>query len=261
MAMLEDSGQHEELIREAQIMLGATTDADERASLLIKGIVSCQILGRIEEARGMLGQLQQLDIPDLEGRLNAEFCEPRLLEQEKKLEEAVAAFAAILLRHGAALQEPRFRYLYEDIQSRRATALLVLDRFKEAQPILREAISFSFDDPAEEQRKHYWLGVCLEDAKESESARSEYLRVIGFNLKDDLEESARYRLAMICYLARGFAQARLQLETIIRDHPDGNFFVEPEYVYQGLSQVCRELGDAANAKHYMHLAAGSRKTK
>jgi tetratricopeptide (TPR) repeat protein len=254
LAELYSSGQYEDLIRESRILLAEATDANDAASILGGVVESYSILGRLEEARQTLGELQQLNITDLEIRLNTEFSAACLSVQEKKLEEGAAAFASMLQRHSEALKEQRFRYLYEDIQCRRALALVELEKFTEALPILRQAVSFSFDKAADEQRMHFWLGVCLDEARDAESARREFDRVIGFGLANDLEEHARYRLAKICFIARGFAQARQQLETIVRNHPDGRFVVAPKDVYQGLSQISLQLGDTANAEFYLNLA-------
>jgi hypothetical protein len=117
LAELED---FEEVLRESQILLGETTDPNEQASLLIDGIAACQSLNRLGEARQILVKLRRLDISDVEGRLNAEFCEPCILIQENKLEEAVDLLTAMLQRHSEALMQPNLRYLYEDIQRRRA---------------------------------------------------------------------------------------------------------------------------------------------
>src|ERR1700689_4359087 len=103
LAALQSSGQYDEVIRLSQVLLTETTDVDEQASLLIDAVVSCQILGRLTEARQILSQLQRLDIRDPEGRLNAEFCEPCLLILEKRLEDGVEAFSLMLQRHREAL--------------------------------------------------------------------------------------------------------------------------------------------------------------
>lgn len=250
---LENSGRIEEAIRESQIRLAKATDPNEKASLLGGIHVSYCKLGRLAEARQTLDQLKQIEISDLEVRLNAEFCEPCLLIQEGKREEGVTAFATMLQRHSEAFKEDRFRYLYEDIQCRRALVLVGLSRFKEALPILKEAVYFSFDEPADRQRVHFALGVCLEETNDTDAARNEFVRVAGFGLKNDLEERARYHIARFCFTARAFAQARQQLEIILRDYPDGGV-VSRKYVYEQLSHTCRHLGDKSNAKRYMDLA-------
>jgi tetratricopeptide (TPR) repeat protein len=251
---LRDSGRIEDALRESQTLLAESTEGDEKASLVTGMLVCYQILGRTDEARQMLNQLRQFEISDLEVRLNAEFCEPCLLVQEAKPEEGVRSFAVMLKRHREVLKEERFRYIYEDMQCRRAQALVGLGRFAEATPILKEATSFAFDTAADAQEVHFDLGVCYDETKSADSAKQEFLRVINFNLKNDVEERARYRLALLCFNARAFAQAKQQLEMILQNHPNETAVVPRKHVYEQLAHTYRYLGDKTNAKAYMDLA-------
>jgi tetratricopeptide (TPR) repeat protein len=253
-AELRTSGRLEDAIRESQVVLREATDSNEKASLLTGVLVFYCTLGRLKEARQALDQLKQLHISDLEVLLNAEFCEPTLLVQEGKSEEGVSVFAAMLQRYSNIFKEDRFRYLYEDIQCRRALALVGLSRFKEALPILGEAVSFSFDQAMDEQQVHFALGVCLEDANDTEAAKQEFIRVLGFGLKNDVEERTLWRLGILHYKAGALAQAQQQLETILRDFPGQSSSVPRKQVYEALSQTYRYLGDKANEKLYMDLA-------
>jgi len=252
---LTNSGRTEDAIRESGMLLAKATDANEKASLLTGALVLCSRLGRFGEARQTLDQIRQLEISDAEVRLNAEFCEPCLLMDEGKHEEAVLAFASMLQRNRDILGEALFRYLYEDIQSRRALALFGLSRFTEALPILQEAIGFSFEEAVDDQRIHYALGVCCEETNGTEGAKREFFRVVGFNLKNGVEEQARYRLARLHVKAYAFAQARKQLEIILDEHSGPNYAVPCKYIYEQLSHVCTHLGDNPSAKLYMDLAS------
>jgi len=253
-AGLGNSGRIEDAIRESQMLLAETTDTNEKAALLTGVHVSYCELGRLVEARQTLVQLQHLEIPDRGIRLNVEFCEPTLLIQEGRNEEGISAFVAMLDRRCEALKEPQFRYLYEDIECRLAVALTSISRFKEALPILREAISFSFDEAANDQRIHFSLGICLEETNEPEAAKQEFIRVVSFGLKNEVEEQALYGLALLHYKIGAFAQATQQLETILRDFPNQNPAVPRKQVYEGLSRTYRHLGDKANEKLYLDLA-------
>src|SRR5262249_16298210 len=121
----------------------------------------------------------------------------------------------------------------------------------------REAVSYSFNDATDEQQVHFALGVFLEDAHDEEAAKEEFIRAVGFALKNDVEERALYRLAILHYKAGALAEAKHQLEIILQDFPNESRGVPRKQVYEGLSQTCRYLGDKANAKRYMDLAKGS----
>jgi tetratricopeptide (TPR) repeat protein len=251
---LDKSGRIEDAIQESQILLAETTDVNEKASLLGGIHVSYCKLGHLKEARQTLEQMKQLEISDLGIRLNAEFCEATLLIQEGRCEEGLSAFAAMLDRQGEAFEDPEYRYLYEDIQCRRASTLVALSRFKEALPILKEALSFSFDEATNEQRVHFDLGICLEETNETEAANQEFFRAIGFGLKNDIEERVLYRLAILQFKAGALAQAKQQLETILRDFPGQSSVVPRKYVYEQLSRTYRHLGDKTNAELYASMA-------
>ena len=135
--------------------------------------------------------------------------------------------------------------------------LFGLSRSKEALPILREAVSFSFNQATDEQQVHFALGVCLEDANETEAAKQEFIRVVSCGLKSDVEERALYRLAILHYKTGALAQAKQQLETILRDFPSQSPAVPRKQVYEGLSRTYRYLGDKASEKLYMDLARKS----
>jgi tetratricopeptide (TPR) repeat protein len=251
---LDRSGRIEEAVRECQTLLAETADVNEKASLLGSMCVSYAKLGCLKEARQALDRMKQLEISHLGIRLNAEFCEPTLLVQEGRYEEGLSVFASMLDRHREAFKEERFRYLYEDIQCRRALILFGLSRYKEALPVLKEAVSFCFDQPTDEQQVHFALGVCLEDANDAEAAKQEFIRVAGFGLKNDVEERALWRLGILYYKAGALAQAKQQLETILRDFPSQSSAVPRRQVYEALSQTYRYLGDRANEKLYTDLA-------
>ena len=251
---LRDSGRVEEALEESRTILPLLVNADERAGMLANMLTCCLLLGRIDEARDMLNQLHQLKISDLETRLNAEFCEAWFLVEEGKLEEGLREFVAILERHGTVLHNKRFCYIYEDVQYRRALALVGLREFAEAIPILEEAILFpSLRRAADAQQAHFALGICYEETKAADLAKREFLCVINLDLKNDLEERARYRVAILYFKSHGFAQARQQLEMILSNYANGGV-VPRKYVYEQLSYVCRHLGDNENAKRYDDLA-------
>jgi hypothetical protein len=109
----------------------------------------------------------------------------------------------------------------------------------------------------DEQEVRYALGVCLEDANDAEAAKQEFIRVVNFGLRNDVEERALWHLGISYYKAGALAQARQQLETILRDFSSQSPAVPRKQIYEALSQTYRYLGDKANAKLYMGLARKS----
>ena len=266
-------GRLDEAARGSEALAARAESDDDRASLLTGALVFSARLGRLADARRILGRLMPLEVSDPEVRLNAEFCEPCLLIQEGRAEEAIAAFRKMLQLHHDALHEDRFRYLYEDIQCRTGLALVSVARFAEALPILREAVDFTSDKAAGEQEVRYALAVCYEETSDPEAAKHEYHAVIAFNAKSDFAERARYRVARIYMMTGGLAQARKLLDEVGlaermehypvqlsggEQQPGASPAVPRKRVYEHLSLVCRHLGDRANGKLYADLAKSAR---
>jgi tetratricopeptide (TPR) repeat protein len=208
----------------------------------------------VQEASQVLEQVHQLDIADVAVRLSAEFCKCTLLMMEGKYESGLHSFEKLLVRHDKEFEKPEFRYLYEDIQCRRALVLFSLSRFKEALPILREVILFSFEKPEDEQETRFALAVCLDETGETEGAKQEYIRVVSMAIKNSIGEEALFRLAVLYYKRGAFAQAKHHLEVILRDFADVLPAVLRKVVYQTLSQTFRPLGDRASEQRYAELA-------
>jgi tetratricopeptide (TPR) repeat protein len=244
----------EEVIRECRSMWMEASDDDEKASLLVGIHVSLMKLGRLQEAKQILEAMKHLEISSVETRLNSEFCEPCFLVQDSRPTEALAAFVAMLDRNREALQKPEYRYLYEDIQCRRASVLVDLSQHKEALPILREAEDFTFDQPADQQRVCYQLGFCLYHSDDLPAAKEEFIRVVRFGLKNDYEEWALYFLGIVHYRNGAFAQAVQHLETILQDFPEALGPLPRQWVYELLSKSFSYLGDKVNQQLYADLA-------
>jgi hypothetical protein len=105
-----------------------------------------------------------------------------------------------------------------------------------------------------EQQVHFDLGICLEDANETEAAKQEFIQVLRFNIKNHVEEQTLWRLAVLHYKAGALAQTKQQLETIVRDFANRPHSVPRKEVYEFLSQTYYSLGDKAHEKLYADMA-------
>jgi len=117
-----------------------------------------------------------------------------------------------------------------------------------------ECLDRRLEETRDDQHIHLALALCYEETNDLEAAKREFFRVVAFTLKNDLEEQARYRLSTLYFMARGFAQARKQLETIVQEFPSESNVVSRKYIYEQLSKVCHYLDDQPNEKLYMDLA-------
>jgi len=96
--------------------------------------------------------------------------------------------------------------------------------------------------------------VCLADAGDTEAAKREFITVVGFAIKNDAGEQALFRLAILHYKSGALAQAKQQLETILRDFPAQSGVIPRKEIYKALSQTFHYLGDKTSERHYKDLA-------
>jgi tetratricopeptide (TPR) repeat protein len=141
---LNDPALAKDALREIDMRLDSSSDQNERVYLLFSSASCYGILGDFEEARKKLG-LAFRERPDESGRVTVDFMDGLLFQQEGKYAEALEKLSATLSRHSQQLKKSELRFMYEDIQTRRAFLSVTLDRLQEAIPLLEETLSFDLD--------------------------------------------------------------------------------------------------------------------
>ena len=251
-----EAGRTEEAALEFHAMAQETDDPDEKAATLANEHKCYCQLGQFDRANETMRIMRSLPVKDKFVRMIVDFGDASMVTQMGKLEEGALKFTRILEENQEQLGSPELRYLYEDIQERRAFALVGVDRHAEALPILKEAVSFT-TDRADPQLVHFYLGVCYSSASEPNLAKEELLRAIGLGLSDQFEASARYRLAMLYFMSRAFAQAKLHLEAALALQEGVTDVELRRFIYQGLSRTCHYLGEFQEEQKYLSLAKSS----
>ena len=151
-----------------------------------------------------------------------------------------------------------FRDVREDICLRRAIELASSGEYREAITLFKEATSFSTLAVEDRQDVHLRLGTSYDELHEYDLAIQEYFSAIEFKLINDVEASARYRVARLHFMRGGFAQAKHQLETILHDYREALKSIPLKEIYEKLSDICRHLGEEKNAKRYAMMAENAR---
>jgi len=251
---LRDSGRVEDALEELRAMTKCASDKDEKASLLLSQITCFILLGKPDEAEAILKRVSELGPDNPEVRLNYDQQEAYTLAAQGKFEQALTKFDA-LLRDFPQVTQDKYRFLWEDIQQRRAFALVDLGRPADALPLLEQAISYKCDEQKDEQLIHVYLGTCYYQLGQYERAKEQFRHAIALGRNNRLEFEARYRLAVVHWGEGALAQAKFHLEHIVGVLGSPN---EPEIprkkVYELLSKTCRYLGESANALLYSELA-------
>jgi tetratricopeptide (TPR) repeat protein len=253
---LLDAGSAGDAAREFHAIAEEADDLDERAAALANEHKCYCQTGQLDKANEVMRQMRTLPLEDKFVRMVVDFGDACMTAQMGKREEGALKFKRILETNQELLGSSEHRDLYEDIQERRAFLLAGLGSYSDAMPILKEALTFT-TDRSDPHLVHFYLGVCHDAASESSLAKEEFLRAISLGLDNRFEASARYRLAMIYFMSRAFAQAKLHLESALAV-PGGVADIQlRKNIFQGLSRTCHYLGEPQEEQKYLELAQSS----
>jgi tetratricopeptide (TPR) repeat protein len=129
-------------IQEIDTQLASCANASERAGLLLNRANLLHVLRRMGEAREDLRLALEAAPNDPETRLAFDYLRGTLFHSEDKAGEGYAVFTEALSTHADMLRRAEYRFLYEDIQQRRAFEAFALYDCKKAIPLLEEILSF-----------------------------------------------------------------------------------------------------------------------
>ncbi len=251
--VLRKSGRLEEAIREFHLLALETPDVNWKATLLLDEVRCYADLERLDEADRLLQQIGELTPTDAI-RMNVSFVTAWLSAQRGDHEKAALQYGDILQEYERLWDTPKYYDVYEEIRFRRTIELARSGEYREAIPLLTEAASFTTLSDEDQQEVHLWLGICYEEISEYDRATKEFLAASEFSLYNESEANARYRLARLYFLRGGFAQAKHQLEAVLRDYKDARMPVSLKSIYRLLSDTCYYLGEKENADQYAVLA-------
>jgi tetratricopeptide (TPR) repeat protein len=208
------AGRNQDGAREFHAMSEETDYSDEKAAILTNEHKCYLQIGQLDKATEIMREIRALPVQDNFVRMIIDVGDAFMTTQMGKLKEGVRKFELILEANQAELRNPENRHLYEEVQEKRGITLTNLCRYTEALPILKEAVSFRSDkfDP---QLVHFYLGICYQNTSNSKLAKEAFLSAIGFRLNNDFEADAHYRLAILYFMNRSFAQAKYYLEAAL----------------------------------------------
>ena len=228
-------------------------DPELKAAILINEHKCYCQLGEFDRATDIMRVIRSFPVKDKYVRMVIDFGDACMTTGMGRLEEGARKFEQILSENEEQLKSSDNRYLYEDIRERRAFALMGIDRYAEALPILKEALSFTTDNKEDVPTVHFYLGVCYSSISEFALAKEEFLRAIALGLTK-FEASARYRLAMLYLHDRAFAQAKFHLESALALPEGVNDVPLRRDIYKGLSRSCHYLREFDEERKYKALA-------
>lgn len=191
---------------------------------------------------------------DPDTRLTVEFNEGLLYQQEGNYREALERFSAVMSRHAERLRGPKLRFMYEDIQQRRAFLSVTLRRFHEAITLLREILSFDIDQEVRSEALAS-LGHSYLEMRDWELAKNYLLQARAIGVTKDREKTFHFYLGIAYFYTEAFIEAKREFE-ICEEH--ASEYQLPTFdVYAWLSSVSRRLGENIASERYAQLARPS----
>lgn len=240
-----------EALREIDLRLGSTLDSNERVYLFFSAASCCGILRDFKRAREhlFLALQQQPDNPDT--KLSFEFIGGLLCQEEGNYSAALERLTSVLSDHASRLKESEFRFMYEDIQLRRAFLLVTLSQFEDAIAIFREALSFNL---ADEDRGNALagLGRCYCETDEWVLAKECLGQALASGLTKEYERQSHFFFGMACFYTDDLIEAKREFE--ICEERVAEFDLSIVDVYRWLSSVSGRLGETAESERYARLA-------
>jgi lipoprotein NlpI len=247
---LDDPELAKEALQEIEVLLRSSSDQEERLYLLFSRANCYEILGNSEEARLHLALALQ-ERPDESSQTTFDFMEALFCQREEKYAEALGRFTHVLTVHSEELKRIETRFLYEDVQTRRAFLSVTLSEFRDAVPLLQETLSF---DLSKELRSDVFasLGLCYVELKEYESSRDSFLQSFELGLTRDWTGKGHFYLGIAYYHTNMLREAKREFqecEELATVHP-----LPTVDVYGWLSSTCKGLGEMTEAARYAGLS-------
>ena len=241
-------------LREIDLLLGSTPDPNERVYLLFSKSSCHGILGNFEEARQQLSLALQQEPEDPNVRLTVEFNEGLLFQQEGKYREAFERFSAVLSGHAEGLRRPELRFMYEDIQQRRAFLSVTLSQFRDSIPLLREILSFDLEKEVRSDALAS-LGRCHLELREWDLAKNYFLQARTIGVTKEREKTFHFFLGIAYFYTEALPEAKREFE-ICEEHAS-EYKLPTLDVYSWLSTISKRLGQLTESERYAQLARPS----
>jgi tetratricopeptide (TPR) repeat protein len=155
-----------------------------------------------------------------------------------------------LSTHFQELKQADLRFMYEDIQQRRAFLLVTLTRFQDAVPVLEEILAFDLDRDLRSTALAS-LGLCYLEMKNYKSARDKFIEAIGLGLGNEWKGRAHFYLGVAYSYTDQVDEAKQQFQ--IAEQLAVSHQLPILDIYAWLSSTCKRLGENSESARYATL--------
>ncbi len=239
----------EKALIQIESLLNSSPDDEQRIYLLFSRANCHLVLENFEEAR------RDLDValkarPDEASKTTYDWTHGVIAQRQTRYEEALAKFSAVLTAHSAQLRTGEFRFLYEDIQTRRAFLSVTQGKFRDAVPLLNESLAFEVSETVKSEL-FASLGLCYSEMDDFDSARSHLLEAIRLGLVGDWNWRAHYCLGLIDYHTDMFEDAKREFQQC--EQFAATYAIPLLDLYGWLAVTCTNLGEISESARYSGL--------
>ena len=239
-----------EALREIDVLLGSVSDPNARKYLLFSRASCYAVLGDLVEARRQLAVALDAGHGDPSARVSFDFGSGLFFQREGNYAEALSEFSTIFSTHAQQLKRPELRFMYEDIQQRRAFLSVTLGRFQDAVPLMKEILSFDLEK--EERSKALCsLGLCYLELKEYDLARYHFLQAIEFGLTTEWKGTTHFYLGMAYFYTDMVQEAKQEFQMC--EQLATEYELPIVDIYGWLSVISKRLGEAAESERYARM--------
>jgi tetratricopeptide (TPR) repeat protein len=239
-----------EALREIAVRLGTVTDHEEKMLLLFSRAHCYGILENFNEARRHLELALEEGIGDPDTKMVFEFGSGLLAQREGKYAEALDIFSAMLATYSERLVHSDVRFMYEDVQQRRAFLSVTLSKFEDAIPLLKEGLAFRPDKELQTELLAR-LGLCYLELKDYELARDYILQAVALGLTKEWTGKAHFYLG-IAYFHTDMAQ-EAEREFQLCEQLATDYALPIMDIYGWLSVTYKRLGEIPRAEFYARM--------
>jgi len=244
-----DNGQEEQALVELRALSKMTGDLRWKKRLLLTEANWLSEMGDRMQARQRLADAAQVPTDSREAQLETDLFEADILMREQEYVQALRKLNGVSKELERSPDQADNVEVWAQIQTRRGVLLGVLGRWKEALPVMTEALSNDIPKGGDFYYLLAWCRSAQGDLAEALEALNAGFKV-GFG--SDFEPHAHFLLGAIYAKQERFAQALLELEQVVPTVETGR--IGARELYDLLAHVCTKLAMPKEAAAFSKLA-------
>lgn len=244
---LRTSGRVEESIAKLEELRVSERDTLANAIALMEIVNGLRLLKRHSEARTKIDEACALLGPEHEFYPRLAFLDALIEMDNNSWKSALSKLDLMFERYQTILRSEDHGDLLDEVQRNRGTALMNLQRFAEAVPLLESVRSIEFDREA----TLCDLGVCQFKLREYDSAKETFEELLSLGPNSRFRANAHYNLGIIMFYKGFVAKGKREFEECLRC-PD-RVPLSDDNLLDWLITCSKELAEPSEVQKYTEM--------